>query len=340
MVGMTKAEKSTIAVLGAGSWGTALAILLAGNGHQVRLWAHRKEHVDALASARCNERYLPGIPLPDNLQPTTDLAEAISGTDLVLLVVPSHVFRETLRNIKPYITPGQHIAWGSKGLEPKSNKLLHELCQEELGYDIQPVVISGPTFAREVAMGQPSAVTVACFEECYAEHVARMLHNDVFRAYTSTDLVGVQIGGAVKNVLAIAAGIAEGLGYGANTRAALITRALAEVMRFGVIMGGQRETFMGLAGLGDLILTATDNQSRNRRLGLALGQGKTQEQAAKEIGQVTEGLFTAREIYTIACNKDVEMPITEQVYRVLFEGLAPKDSVHSLLNRDIKPELS
>lgn len=336
---MVDSANNTIAVLGAGSWGTALAILLAGNGHQVRLWAHRKEHIDAISAARCNERYLPDIRFPDNIQPTADLDEAISGANLVLVVVPSHVFRQTLQAIKPLLTAQQQIAWATKGLECETNKLLHEVCQEELGYEINPVVISGPTFAREVAVGQPSAVTVACHNEEYAEHVARMLHNDVFRAYTSTDLIGVQIGGAIKNVLAIAAGIADGLGYGANTRAALITRALAEVMRFGVIMGGQSETFMGLAGLGDLILTATDNQSRNRRLGLALGQGKTQQQAAEEIGQVTEGLLTAREIYTIARNKDVDMPITEQVYRVLFEGLSPKDSVYALLNRDLKPEL-
>ncbi|MDH5178714.1 MAG: NAD(P)-dependent glycerol-3-phosphate dehydrogenase [Gammaproteobacteria bacterium] len=336
---MNASDKGTVAVLGAGSWGTALAILLAGNGYAVRLWAHRAEHVEALCKDRCNTRYLPGITLPENLQPTSDMADAVAGAELVLIVVPSHVFRQTLREVRPLLAEDCHIAWGSKGLEPETNKLLHEVCQEELGYHIKPVVISGPTFAREVAMGQPSAVTVACDEESDAEHVARMLHNEVFRAYTSNDLVGVQIGGAVKNVLAIAAGIAEGLGYGANTRAALITRALAEVMRFGVIMGGVRETFMGLAGLGDLILTATDNQSRNRRLGLALGQGKTQQEAAAEIGQVTEGLFTAREIYTIARNKGVDMPIVEQVYRVLFEGLPPGESVHSLLNRDLKPEL-
>lgn len=233
----------------------------------------------------------------------------------------------------------KHLAWGSKGLEPETNKLLHEICKEELGEAMVPVVVTGPTFAAEVAKGLPSAVTVACEDEHYAERVARMLHNDVFRAYISTDIIGAQIGGAVKNVIAIAAGIADGLGYGANTRAALITRALAESMRFGVIMGGQRETFMGLAGLGDLILTATDNQSRNRRLGLLLAQGKTQQQATEEIGQVTEGLHTAKEIYILAQQHHVEMPITEQVYRVLYEGLTPNDSVQALLSRDLKPEL-
>jgi len=337
---MPAATTNSIAVLGAGSWGTALAILLANNGQQVRLWAHREEHVEALKNERYNTRYLPDIPLPDAITPTADIAEAIAGAEMVLVVVPSHVFRATLQAVKPHFSKNQHIAWASKGLEAETNKFLHEICQEELGYDLHPVVISGPTFAREVAVGQPSAVTVACFEESYAEHVARMLHNDVFRAYISQDVIGVQVGGAVKNVLAIAAGIADGLGYGANTRAALVTRSLAEVMRFGVIMGGQRETFMGLAGLGDLILTATDNQSRNRRLGIALAKGKSIQEAGKEIGQVTEGVLTAKEIYTIATNKDVEMPITEQVYRVLYEGLSPKDSVQALLSRDLKPELA
>jgi len=337
---MTEDSAQTIAVIGAGSWGTALAILLAKNGHHVRLWAHRPAHIEAMQAARCNSRYLPDIPLPDKLEPIADIGHVLHGVDLVLVVVPSHAFRDTLATMRPYISHHQHIAWGSKGLEPETNKFLHEICQEELGGSISTVVVSGPTFAREVAMGQPSAVTVACADEHYAEHVARMLHNDVFRAYISTDIIGVQIGGAVKNVLAIAAGIAAGLGYGANTSAALITRALAEVMRFGVSLGGQRETFMGLAGLGDLVLTATDNQSRNRRLGLALGQGKTQQQAAAEIGQVTEGLHTAKEIYTIAQQHGVDMPITEQVYQVLFEGLSPADSVQALLSRDLKPELS
>ena len=336
---MTEASTKTVAVIGAGSWGTALAILLAKNHSHVHLWAHRQEHADHINAARCNTRYLPDIPLPDNLQTTADIKTAMTDIDMVLVVVPSHAFRHTLQAIKPFMHGHTHLAWGSKGLEPETNKLLHEICKEEMGDNIMPVVVTGPTFAAEVARGLPSAVTVACEDEFYAEQVARMLHNDLFRAYLSTDITGAEIGGAVKNVIAIAAGIADGLGYGANTRAALITRALAEIMRFGVSMGGKRETFMGLAGLGDLILTATDNQSRNRRLGLLLAQGKTQQQATKEIGQVTEGLHTAKEIYTLAKQQQVDMPITEQVYRVLYEGLSPNDSVQALLSRDLKSEL-
>lgn len=336
---MRNVSNKTVAVIGAGSWGTALATLLARNHFFVHLWAHRQEHADNINTARCNTRYLPDIPLPDNLQATADMQTAMTNIDLVLVVVPSHAFRATLKLIKPHMDGHSHLAWASKGLEPATNKLLHEICREELGEKIMPVVITGPTFAGEVARGLPSAVTVACEDEHYAEQVARILHNELFRAYLSTDVIGAEIGGAVKNVIAIAAGIADGLGYGANTRAALITRALAEIMRFGEVMGGRKETFMGLAGLGDLILTATDNQSRNRRLGLLLAQGKTQQQSTKEIGQVTEGLHTAKEIYTLAQQRKVDMPITEQVYRVLYEGLSPNDSVQALLSRDLKPEL-
>lgn len=336
---MRDVSNKTVAVIGAGSWGTALAILLARNHSHVHLWAHRQEHADRINSERCNARYLPGITLPDNLTATSDTKTAMTDIDLVLVVVPSHAFRNTLKLIQPHMDGHTHLAWASKGLEPETNKLLHEICREEMGENIMPVVVTGPTFAAEVAKGLPSAVTVACPDEQYAEQVARMLHNDLFRAYLSTDIIGAEIGGAVKNVIAIAAGIADGLGYGANTRAALITRALAEIMRFGEVMGGQKETLMGLAGLGDLILTATDNQSRNRRLGLLLAQGKSQQEATKEIGQVTEGLHTAKEIYTLAKQKQVDMPITEQVYRVLYEGLSTDDSVQSLLSRDLKPEL-
>ncbi|MDH5444421.1 MAG: NAD(P)-dependent glycerol-3-phosphate dehydrogenase [Gammaproteobacteria bacterium] len=335
---MRDISNKTVAVIGAGSWGTALAILLARNHSFVHLWAHRQAHADNINSEHCNSRYLPEISIPDNLKATADMKTAMTDIDLVLVVVPSHAFRDTLKLIKPYMDGHTHLAWACKGLEPETNKLLHEICQEEMGPTIMPVVVTGPTFAAEVAKGLPSAVTVACPDEQYAEQVARMLHNDLFRAYLSTDIAGAEIGGAIKNVIAIAAGIADGLGYGANTRAALITRALAEIVRFGVVMGGQQETFMGLAGLGDLILTATDNQSRNRRLGLLLAQGKSQQEATKEIGQVTEGLHTAKEIYTLAKQKGVDMPITEQVYRVLYEGLSPNDSVQALLSRDLKPE--
>jgi glycerol-3-phosphate dehydrogenase (NAD(P)+) len=325
-----------IAVLGAGSWGTALAIQLARNGNETLLWGHDPDQIGAMREDGENRRYLPGLNLPDELALHDDLA-CIAGLQDLLIVVPSHAFRETLRAIKPHIGDNTRIAWATKGLEPDSHTLLHQMVAEELGG--RPMaVISGPTFAREVAEGLPTAVTVASNDEYFAMDMARRLHGARFRAYTSDDITGVEIGGAVKNVLAIAAGIADGLGYGANTRSALITRGLAEMMRLGVALGGKPETFMGLAGLGDLVLTCTDNQSRNRRFGLALGQGKTAEQALVEIDQVVEGIQAANEIHGLARQHKVDMPITEHVYRVLHDGLSAEQAVTSLLNRDLKPE--
>ncbi|MFO7603818.1 MAG: NAD(P)H-dependent glycerol-3-phosphate dehydrogenase [Gammaproteobacteria bacterium] len=329
-----------IAVLGAGSWGTALAILLARNGYPVHLWAHHAAHAEDMIDTRHNARYLPGIHFPELLQVSADLAEAVSQASDILVVVPSHAFRQTLQQIKPLLNAEQRLVWATKGFEHGSCKLLHQVAHEELD-DLMPMaVISGPTFAKEVASGLPGAVTVASKNPDFATEVAAMLHSERFRAYTSDDVVGVEVGGAVKNALAIAAGIADGLGFGANTRAALITRGLAEVMRLGVALGGQRETFMGLAGLGDLVLTCTDDQSRNRRLGLALGRGENQAQAKEVIGQVVEGVITAQEVHTLAQRQGVEMPIVEQVYRVLYENESPRGAVDALLGRDIKPELA
>jgi len=328
---------ATIAVLGAGSWGTALAILLSRNGHKVRLWGHLKAEIEPLQQDRENRQYLPGIPLPELLQPVSDLAEAVTGADELLVVVPSHAFRQALEAVKPLITADTPVNWATKGLEPKTRKLLHQVALEVLGE--RPIaVVSGPTFAKEVAAGLPTAITVASPSEAHAQRFASYLNSDCFRAYTSSDIIGVQIGGGAKNVLAIAAGIADGLGFGANTRAALITRGLAEMMRLGQAVGGKPETFMGLAGLGDLALTCTDNQSRNRRMGLALAKGLTIEQARKEIGQEVEGVGTAQEIFDKARELGVEMPITEQVYRILYEGLDPKEAVQRLLSRSIKAE--
>jgi glycerol-3-phosphate dehydrogenase (NAD(P)+) len=328
------------AILGAGSWGTALAMLLADNGYSVNLWAHRAEHADAMNQQRSNERYLPGITFPDNLKVSADLQQVVTQADTVLIVVPSHAFRETLCAIKPFLKTNHRIAWGTKGLEPDSQKLLHQQAVEELDKDFSLAVVSGPTFAKEVAMKQPGAVTVASNNKQFANDMALALHNDHFRAYTSEDIVGVEIGGAVKNVMAIAAGVADGLGFGANTNAALIARGLAEISRLGVALGGQQETFIGLTGLGDLVLTCTDNQSRNRRFGMAMGKGENREQAIADIGQVVEGIATAKEVYGLAREMNVDMPITEQVYKVLYEGVSPREAVHSLFNREPKPELS
>lgn len=326
-----------IAVLGAGSWGSALAIQLARNGVTTLLWGRDAPAMAQMAVERRNSRYLPESPFPERLTPTAGLNATLELADHVLLAVPTHAFRDTLRAIAPQLKPGSHLGWATKGLESGSGKLLHQVITEELGEGYSSAVISGPTFAAEVAHGLPTAVTIAGTPEATALY-ARCLHSGAFRAYTSGDVVGVEIGGACKNVLAIAAGIADGLGFGANTRAALITRGLAEMMRLGVEMGGEAETFMGLAGLGDLVLTCTDDQSRNRRIGLALGRGETLEQAISTIGQAVEGVKSAPEIYRLAAKRGIEMPIIEQVYRVLYQGMAAQQAVEILLGRDQKPE--
>lgn len=327
------------AVLGAGSWGTALAMQLARAGHDTLLWSHNSEHVAQMRAEHCNQHYLPDIPFPDKLIPTDDLKHCIDAAGDILIVVPSHAFREILHAIKNLLRDDQRLAWGTKGLEQGTRKLLHQIVREELGITIPIAAVSGPTFAKEVARDLPGAITVASKDQQFANDLAMALHSENFLAYTSDDIIGVEIGGAAKNVMAIAAGIADGMGFGTNTLAALITRGLNEIMHLGVALGGQRETFMGLSGLGDLVLTCSDNQSRNRRFGQALGAGKDLEQAKKEIAQVIEGIGTAKTIYYLAQDNHVEMPISEQVYKVLYEGRSPKDAVHTLLNRSPKPEL-
>ncbi|HPE73736.1 MAG TPA: NAD(P)H-dependent glycerol-3-phosphate dehydrogenase [Candidatus Competibacter sp.] len=327
-----------VAVLGAGSWGTALALLLARNGHDVRLWGHDPEEVAPLCRERENRRYLPGVPFPARLNAGADLVEALAGVELVLVAVPSHAYGATLVRLWPLLPATAGFAWATKGLEHGSGRFLHEVTLDVLGRDRPTAVISGPSFAVEVACGLPTAVTVAAWDVAHARRVAAVLHGSNLRAYTSSDVIGVELGGAVKNVLAIAAGIADGLGFGANARAALITRGLAEMVRLGVAVGGQRETFMGLAGIGDLVLTCTDDQSRNRRFGLAIGRGDSAEAASAAIGQVVEGAATVREILRLARRHGVELPITEQVDAVLYHGQSPRRAVENLLARDPKPE--
>ena len=335
---MSSTSRNSIAVLGAGSWGTALAILLARQGHGVRLWGHLQEEITPLQKNLCNEHYLPGIPFPPDLTASADLAATLEGVHTVLVVVPSHAFAGVLAQLKPLLTQHQRIAWATKGLELGTGRFLHEVFADQLGADFPHAVISGPTFAREVALGQPTAVTVASAWDDLAQELAQLLSCADFRAYTSQDLQGVELGGAVKNVMAIAAGISDGLGFGANTRAALITRGLHEIIHLGTTLGGHPETFMGLAGVGDLVLTCTDDQSRNRRLGLALGQGTPMEEAIAAIGQAVEGVHTAREIVALAQRHGVEMPISEQVSKVLFEQHDPMMAVRELLGRRLKPE--
>lgn len=332
-------SSSPIAVLGAGSWGTALAVLLAGNGQSVRLWARQPGQAEAMAAMRRNPRYLPDALFPDSLSLTSSLDEALEAVRDVLVVVPASAFRPLLEEIQRRLSPDARLVWASKGLEPESGLLLHEVASGVLG-DAHPLaVVSGPTFAREVALGLPTAVTVASENVSFARELAERLRNPRFRAYTSDDVVGVELGGAVKNVLAIAAGIADGLGFGANTRAALVTRGLAEMMRLGVALGGRRDTFMGLAGLGDLVLTCTDDQSRNRRVGLALARGQSLAEACATVQQVAEGVNAAREVHRLAVRHAVEMPITQQVWEVLYRQRPPREAVQALLLREQKAEI-
>ena len=332
-------KPQTIAVLGAGSWGTALAMLLGENKHQVNLWSHNAEHAALMQKDRENNRYLAGLIFPEELTVSADLETTLKDVTDILIVVPSHAFRKTLESIKPFITNSQRVAWATKGLEAGTCKLLHLVAREVLGDKISLAVISGPTFAKEVAQGLPGAVTIASDDQTLALDWAHLLHNDHFRAYTAKDIIGVQIGGACKNVIAIAAGIADGMGFGANARAALIARALAEITRLGLSLGAKAETFTGLTGLGDLVLTCTDDQSRNRRTGLALGKGKDLDAVIKQIGQVVEGVATAKEVMSCAQKQNIDMPITEQVYNVLYNNTSPQNAVNALFNRTIKNEI-
>jgi glycerol-3-phosphate dehydrogenase (NAD(P)+) len=320
-------------VIGAGAWGTALAVLLAGNGHRVTLWGNDPDHLRELARSRRNARYLPGIPFPEGLTPVPHAADLFAAADTLLVVVPSVAFRGVLQMIRAQARPGYAVCWATKGLDPGSARPLHAVASEILGDGTRSAVISGPTFAIEVARGLPTAVTVASADTEFARDLAGCLHNDRFRVYVSRDVVGVGIGGSLKNVYAIAAGISDGLGFGANSRAALITRGLAEITRLGIAAGGLQETFMGLAGLGDLLLTCTDNQSRNRRFGLALAEGRSVQQARAAIDQVVEGIDTAREAGGLAASLAVDMPICAAVSQVIFADLGPEQAVELLLSR-------
>lgn len=330
---VSEVNSKAIAVLGAGSWGTALAIHLAHSDLDVTLWGNEPDHIDLLIRDKKNQQFLPDIKLPDNLKLNSDLTEVLSDARLLLLVIPSYAFRSFLSKASALIKEHHSIIWASKGLEEGTAKLLHQVISEEVPQCKNLAVISGPTFAKEVANDLPTAITIASSPDDFAVEVSGYMHSRNFRVYTSDDVVGVELGGALKNVLAIAAGIADGLGYGANTRAALITRGLAEIMRLGDVMGGQRETFMGLAGMGDLVLTCTDDQSRNRRMGLLLAQGKKHDAIRQEIGQEVEGVRTAREAKRLIDRHNIELPIFEQVYKVLYEDVAPKDAVKELLGR-------
>lgn len=327
-----------IAVLGAGSWGTALALLLARNGNPVRLWDIDTKHALQLQKKRVSEQYLPGYPFPNNLAIFTELAKCLQNTQDVLIVVPSFGFRPLLETMKPLVVKAVRIAWGSKGLDPDSKKLLHRVVFDVFSKDTPVAALAGPSFAKEVAEQMPTAVSLAGNNAEFIQDLITRCHNDRFRVYENPDLIGVQLCSVLKNVLAIAVGIADGLEFGANTRAALITRGLVEMGRLSEAMGGQKKTLLSLAGLGDLVLTATDDQSRNRRFGIAVGRGMDVKSAEKEIGEAVEGLKNVRQVFELSQELKVDMPIATQVYGVLCRGYSPEDVLGELLLREPKVE--
>lgn len=333
-------KNSAVTVIGAGSYGTSLAILLARNGHSTLLWGYNPDKMAILQHDRQNRQFLPDISFPDQLQVEADLKTAVSASPILLIVVPSHVFGSILKQIKPFLRKDSKIVWATKGLEVDTGRLLQDVAREILGDKIPLAVISGPTFAKEVASGLPTAVTVASTDDQFLTELQNLFHcSKSFRVYSSKDFIGVQLGGAVKNVIAIGAGLSDGLGFGANARTALITRGLAEMMRLGEALGADPATFMGMAGLGDLVLTCTDNQSRNRRFGILLGQNKSIQEAQDIIAQVVEGCRNTKEVWALAQKYHVDMPITEQIYKVLYEHKDPKLAAMSLLGRSQKQEL-
>ncbi len=321
-------------VIGAGSWGTAIAVHLSRLHPEVFLWDRNAARVAATKNTRENTQYLPGIIFPDHLL----LTDCFVKAEHIVIAVPSHAFREILIQLKPYCAIDQKIIWITKGLDPKNHEFLDKIAKQILGENIFCAVLSGPSFAKEVAQELPTAVTLAASDKIMGDKLVKIFHSPKFRVYFSEDLIGVQLGGAVKNVLAIAVGIAEGLQCGANAQAALITRGLAEMMRLGIACEARAETLMGLSGVGDLILTCTNNQSRNRRFGIQLGQGISPEAAEKSIGQVVEGIQTTHEIYRLSQQYGVEMPITQQVYQVLYDNLSPHQALKNLLMREPKQE--
>lgn len=328
-----------ITVLGAGSYGTALAIAIARNGHSTLLWAHEAELVEQMQQQSSNPVFLPDVPFPETLKVTNDLKAAVQASKNILLVAPSFVFGSVLERAKPYLREDSQIAWATKGLEPETGRLLQDVAAEILPSHIPLAVISGPTFAMEVAKGLPTAISLASTSDAFADTMSNLLRCErSFRVYKNDDFRGLQLGGAVKNVIAIGAGLSDGLGFGANARTALITRGLKELSRLGLAVGAKPETFMGMAGLGDLVLTCTDNQSRNRRFGIALGKGVEIKQAEKDIGQVVEGYRNAKEVYVLSQRMKVEMPICEQIYQVLYEGKDPKAAALALISRSPKQE--
>lgn len=336
---------SAVAVIGAGSWGTALAKLLGDKGVDVALWGHTPQHIATLVNDKENKKYLPGAILPDTVHPESDLEKAVDGKPYVVMVVPSHGYREVFTELAPVLGDGTIVISAVKGIENKTLQTMTQvmqdiLLQQNISRIIHLGVLSGPSFAAEVAIEQPTAVTVAFPEKEAACQVQELFSTSFFRAYTSFDVIGLELCAAMKNVIAIAAGIGDGLGFGLNSRAALITRGLAEITRLGVKLGAEPLTFSGLGGLGDLVLTCTGGLSRNRTVGLKLGEGKTLEQALAEMTMVAEGVRTTKSCYNLAAKHEVEMPILEQTYQILYEGKDCRLAVQELFQRSLKEEIN
>jgi glycerol-3-phosphate dehydrogenase (NAD(P)+) len=329
-----------IAILGAGGWGTALSIILARNCEEVRLWVYEPDLCARMQNSRVNDLYLPGSFLPPAVSPTNDVCEALSGADVVITAVPSEYLRGILRQIAPLAQPELVFVSATKGLESRTHLRMTEVMMETLlpRFSPQLAVLSGPTFAREVAHGAPAAVVIASEDEDLARRLQLRFANSSFRFYTNTDVIGVEMGGALKNVIAIAAGVSEGLGLGSNALAAIVTRGLAEITRLACACGARRETLAGLSGLGDLVLTCTGALSRNHRVGVDLGRGRKLEEILQSMHMVAEGINTTAAARDLARQKGIEMAITEQMYAVLFEGLSPRDAVRGLMERELKAE--
>ncbi|MFC1840978.1 NAD(P)H-dependent glycerol-3-phosphate dehydrogenase [Thermodesulfobacteriota bacterium] len=338
---MGQTETMKIGAIGAGSWGTTLANLLADKGYTVDLWVREEEVYEQIKNDRVNSTFLPGKKLVDNLNPVKTFEEALEGKDLVMMVVPSHVTRDVLTGLKPYLKPGMNFISATKGIENNTLKIMSQVAEEILDpeYTETFACLAGPSFAKEVVTKQPTAVTIACRDLSQAERLQTLFSTDLFRVYVSDDLTGVQICGALKNVIAIGAGAADGLGFGLNARAALITRGLAEITRLGVAMGANPMTFAGLSGIGDLVLTCTGDLSRNRTLGLQIGKGKSLTEITEGMNMVAEGVKTTISAYELARKIGVDMPIVDQVYETLYKNKDPLAAVKELMTRELKKEL-
>ena len=328
-------QVSSFTVIGAGAWGTALALVLARGGHPVFLYTREEAHRNQMIQARSNLDYLPGILFPENLKISKNLDQDIQNSEVVLIAVPSHAFSLVLKTVQQYLKPHHGVIWATKGLDPASGDFLHVVAKKILSHDHPLAILTGPSFAKEVAAGQPTAVVIAGTDPKFTAKMQKAFQEKVFRTYRCDDFIGAEIGGAVKNVMAIAVGIADGLGFGSNTKAALMTRALAEMTRLGVALGAKPETLAGLSGLGDLILTCSDNQSRNRRFGFLIGQGQLIPEALKTVQQVVEGYPNTETIFKLCSKLKIEMPIVSQMYQVLFKSLSPKEAVMELLGREV-----